>query len=134
MMRKLMFMVVLILVLALAACGGEPAPSGGAGEGNVAAGKELFNQSLIGTQPGCMTCHSLEPGVTMVGPSLANVGAEASSRVSGQSGEDYLRQAIVEPNAHLVEGFGQGIMPQGYGNELSEQQLNDLVAFLASLK
>jgi mono/diheme cytochrome c family protein len=128
----------LILVLGLVACGGESAPAGGegqaAGAGDVAAGESLFNQSLIGTQPGCVTCHSLEPGVTLVGPSLANVGADAGSRVSGQSADEYLRQSILEPNAYVVEGFGQGIMPAGYGNELSEQQLNDLAAFLLSLK
>jgi mono/diheme cytochrome c family protein len=40
----------------------------------------------------------------------------------------------LEPNAYLVEGFGQGLMPAGYGDELSEEQLNDLVAYLLSLK
>lgn len=134
-MRKLWLVTVLILVLGLVACGGEPAPAGeGAGAGDVAAGEALFNQGSIGTQAGCMACHSLAPGVTLVGPSLGNIGADAGSRVSGQSAEEYLRQSIVEPNAYVLEGFGQGIMPAGYGDELSAQQLNDLVAFLQSLK
>jgi cytochrome c551/c552 len=136
-MRKLMLFLVLVLALGLVACGGEAAPTGGEGEaaaGNAAAGQGLLNQSLIGTQPGCMTCHSLEPGVTLVGPSLATVGAEAGSRVSGQSAEDYLRQSISQPNETLVEGYAAGIMPQGYSNELSDQQVNDLVAFLLTLK
>ena len=137
-MRNLLLVTALILVLGLVACGGEAAPAGEEGQaaraGDVAAGEALYNQSVIGSLAGCMTCHSLEPGVTMVGPSLANIGAEAGSRVSGQAADEYLRQAIVEPNAHIVEGFGEGLMPVGYGNELSEQQLNDLVAFLLSLK
>lgn len=131
-MRKLMLLLVLVLALGLVACGGEAAPTGG--EGNAAAGQDLFNQGMIGTQAGCMTCHSLEPGVTLVGPSLATVGAEAGSRVSGQSAEDYLRQSISQPNETLVEGYAAGIMPQGYSNELSGQQVNDLVAFLLALK
>jgi sulfur-oxidizing protein SoxX len=137
-MRKLMLLVVFILVLGLVACGGESAPASEGGQatgaGDAGAGKELFNQGLIGTQPGCMTCHSLEPGVTLVGPSLASIGAEAGSMVSGQSAEEYLRQSILAPGEYVVEGFADGIMPANYGDELSEQQLNDLVAFLLSLK
>jgi sulfur-oxidizing protein SoxX len=131
-MRKLGFLLVLILVVSLAACGGgsESAPSGG----DAAAGEELFAQSSIGSQPGCTTCHSLEAGVTLVGPSLAGVGAEAGTRVSGQSAEEYLQQSIVEPNAHVVQGFAEGIMPAGYGDALTQQQLDDLVAYLLSLK
>lgn len=136
-MRKLILILVVILVVSLAACGGESAPTGGEGEpagGNADAGEALFAQSSVGTMPGCVTCHSLEAGVTLVGPSVANVGAEAGSRVSGQSAEEYLRQSIVEPNAYVVEGFGEGIMPSGYGDALTEQQLDDLVAYLFSLR
>jgi mono/diheme cytochrome c family protein len=136
-MRRLIFILVLILVASLVACGGDSAPSSGEGEpagGNADAGEALFAQSSIGTQAGCITCHSLEPGVALVGPSVANLGAEAGSRVSGLSAEEYVRQSIVEPNAHVVEGFGEGIMPGNYGDELSEQQLEDLVAYLLSLQ
>jgi cytochrome c551/c552 len=137
-MRKLLLLVTLILLLGLVACGGEPAPASeegqAAGAGNAAAGEELYNQALIGTQPGCMTCHSLEPGVTMVGPSLATIGADAATRQSGVSAEDYLRNSIVEPDTFLTEGYGAGIMPAALADELTEQQVNDLVAFLLTLK
>jgi cytochrome c551/c552 len=137
-MRKLSVIFVLLLVLSLVACGGGSAPSGGqeepAGQGDAAAGEALYNQSLIGTQPGCMTCHSLEPGVTMVGPSLAVIGAEAGTRVEGVSAEDYLRQSILEPNAFVAEGFAQGLMPAALAGELTAQQVDDLVAFLLTLK
>lgn len=140
-MRKhlLLLVLVLLLVLGLTACGGgDEAPASGeggsAGAGDAAAGKALFNQSLIGTQPGCATCHSLEPGVTMVGPSLAGIGSAAGSRVSGVSAEDYLLKSIVDPNADLAEGFAAGIMPAALADELTEQQMNDMVAFLLSLK
>lgn len=128
-MRKLMLMLTLILVVGLVACGGEPA-----GGGSVDAGKQLLAQGSIGSQAGCMTCHSLEPGVTLVGPSLARIGAEAGSRVSGLSAEEYVRQSILEPGDYVVEGFGGGIMPGGYGIELTDEQVDDLVAYLLSLK
>jgi mono/diheme cytochrome c family protein len=124
-----LLLLLLILGLALAACGGgkEPAPAdeGGAGSGDAAAGEKLFNQTLIGTQAGCVTCHSLEPGVSMVGPSLAGIGAKS---------EDFLRKSITAPDAEIAEGFTPGIMPKALADELSEQQLNDLVAFLRTLK
>jgi mono/diheme cytochrome c family protein len=135
-MRKLFLLLTLALVLGLAACGGggDEGSGGGGVAGNASAGEALFAQTLIDTQPGCITCHSLEPGVTTVGPSVANIGAEAETRVSGQSAADYLLSAIVEPQAYVVEGFSAGIMPATYGDVLTEQQINDLVAYLLSLK
>ncbi len=134
-MRKLVVLWVLLLVSGLVACGGEAGPAGGvAGEGDAAAGQQLYSQSILGTQQGCMACHSLESGVAIVGPSLARIGTDAGSRVSGQSAEEYLRQSILEPDAFVVAGFGGGIMPKVYANELSEQQVKDLVAFLLTLK
>jgi cytochrome c len=65
---------------------------------------------------------------------LANIGAEAGGMGSGLSAEEYLRQSIVEPDAYVVEGFGQGLMPAGYGDALTAQQLDDLVVYLLSLK
>lgn len=126
-MRNLIFALLLLLCLSLTACGGEPAPA----EGDAATGESLFNG---GAQPGCNTCHSLEPGVKLVGPSLAQIGAEASSRVSGQSAEEYLRTSIMEPNSFVVGGFTANIMPATYDDQLSEQEVNDLVAYMLSLK
>ena len=71
-MRKILsvLLVVLSASLILAACGG------GSDSGNAdaaEAGKALFAQSVIGTQPGCSTCHSLD-GSVIVGPSLQGIG------------------------------------------------------------
>jgi hypothetical protein len=54
--------------------------------------------------------------------------------VSGLSGEEYLRQAVTEPGAYVVEGFAAGIMPATYGSQLTAQQVDDLVAYMLSLK
>jgi len=131
-------LLLLVLMAMLAACGnggGAPAPAApvAAGGGNAEAGKALFAQTLIGTQPGCVTCHSLIAGDTIVGPALAGVAARAGNTVSGESAEQYIRTSILEPNAHVADGFAQGIM-QSYKDALSEQQLDDLVAYLLTLK
>ena len=151
MISKLRFSLLLLVILSLvlAACGGgggakapagggEKSSAGGGGPvtGDAGRGKELFNKTVIGPKsaPGCVTCHSLEPGKTLVGPSLAGIAGQAGTRVSGKSAEEYLRESIVNPNAFVVEGFPSGVMYQNYGKELSEQEIADLVAFLLTLK
>ena len=113
-MRKLTlaFLMVLLLAFALSACGGgseEAAESGGdsGAVGDAANGERLFNESIIGSAsaPGCITCHSLEPDVVIVGPSQSDVGARAETEGAalGMSAEEYLRQSIVEPDANIAE-------------------------------
>jgi cytochrome c oxidase subunit 2 len=122
-MRKTFYLVVVILLaaLVLAACGG----GGDAGDPAVDAGKDLFAQSVIGTQAGCITCHSLD-GSVVVGPSMQGIGSRAD--------EAYIRNSILDPNATLVEGFPADTMPNVWGAELSDEQVDQLVAYLLSLK
>ncbi len=143
MMRKVLLLAVLVLAaLTLAACGGkEAAEEGAAGgapaeevavTGDPARGEALFKAPAVAGQAGCTSCHSLEPDVTLVGPSLAGIGSRAAERVPGMSAAEYLKQSLLEPNAYVVEGFPQGVMPAYNG--LSEQELQDLIAYLLTLK
>lgn len=125
-MRKLTVLVALVMIVGLAACGGngEATETGG---GDAVAGEQVYNSVAT---PACNTCHSLEAGQALVGPSLNGIGALAATRVGGMSAEEYLHESIIDPNTYVVEGFGSGIMPDTYETQLSEEQLNDLVAFL----
>jgi len=116
----------------LTGCGGSSGDKEQAGSAQ--SGEELFKQTTIGNQPGCATCHSLEPDVILVGPSLAGIGSRAGERVSGLSAEEYLRQSILEPNAFTVEGFSANIMPMVWSDELTKVQVDNLIAFLLTLK
>lgn len=111
-----------------------PAETATTGTGDAANGKALFKQPVIGGVPGCSTCHSLEPGVRMVGPSLADAATVAANTAEGMSTQEFLRQSIVDPNAHVTKGFSPGLMFQDYKKKLSEKQINDLVAFLMTQK
>ncbi len=125
----------LAVPLALAACG-SPAPAENQTQGDAARGEALFAQTTLGSNgaPGCVTCHSLEAGVMLVGPSLADVGLRAETAVSGQSASEYLHTSIVDPNAHVADGFVAGVMYQNYGQDLSEQEIADLVAYMLTLR
>lgn len=128
-MQKFGFGIIFGLMLALAACGGGPAPTESGG--TVVSGQKVYEEVAV---PVCSTCHSLEPGKSLAGPSLAKIGAEAGTRVSGMSAEEYLRRSIIAPDEYIVPGFGSGIMPTGYGTQLSAQQIQDLIGYLLTLK
>ena len=131
-MRKLLLMLLALSLVStwLATCGGKS----GDGGGSARAGEKLFDQAAIGNQPGCSTCHSLEADVILVGPSLAGVANRAGERVPDLPAEEYLHESIIDPDAYTVEGFPASVMPLVWSSVLTEEQVNDLVAFLLTLK
>lgn len=136
-MKRLHLSAVLALMVALlAACGGGGSTTTGTGStggnGDVNAGKTLFAQQTIGANAGCITCHSLD-GSKLVGPSMKGIGTRAGKEVQGESADQYIRNSVMEPNAHAPSGFAVGVMPN-YKGVVSDAQLNDLVAYLLSLK
>ena len=86
----------------------------------VALGQALFRT----TPPGCFTCHSTAPGVTLVGPSLANIATTAAQRIKdaelSRQGARTPRRTSASPssnpNAYIVPGAtysagGRSFMP-----------------------
>lgn len=47
---------------------------------------------------------------------------------------EYIRVSILEPNEFIVEGFPENLMPAIYNEFLSEEEVNDLVAYLLTLR
>ncbi|PWH13989.1 MAG: hypothetical protein DDG59_13645 [Anaerolineae bacterium] len=124
------------LVFSLVGCSSKEAAQTQDHADPVQRGKALYEMNMIGDNkaPGCIVCHSLEPGKNLVGPSLAGIATYAQSAVAGMTAADFLRQAIVEPDKHLMEGYPAGVMYQNYGKDLPEEDINALVAFLLTLK
>ena len=98
------------------------------------AGESIYYETTSAVNAGCRICHSLEKGETIIGPSFYGIADRADERVPGMSAEDYLRQSIVEPNAFVVPGYPAGQMIQNFGQILTEEQINDLIAFLMTME
>lgn len=133
-MKRMWFIpVMVLLMLALAACGGGDG-AGDAGDGAEVAdigdpqlGEQIYNTGgAAGTA--CNTCHTLD-GTELVGPSMQGISERAGERVAGQSATEYLHESIVDPAAHLAEGY-DNLMPDIYEDALSEEEIDGLVAFM----
>ncbi|NWF69744.1 MAG: cytochrome c [Chloroflexi bacterium] len=81
----------------------------------------------------CSTCHSLEPDVIIVGPSLYGIADRASERVPGVSPEEYLRVSVLDPSAFVVPGFND-VMQKNFADTLTSENVSDLIAFLMTLE
>jgi nitric oxide reductase subunit C len=120
---------------------------GGAGsavsEDPVALGEHLFRSS----PPACFSCHSIAPGVVLVGPSLAQLSLRADSVLAdpsypgtATSAQEFIRESILQPSVHLHEGsptfsaMGQSVMPGNYGESLTPAEVDHLVAYLLTLR
>ena len=95
---------------------------------------EARGEQLYQTQ-GCIGCHSLD-GTIVVGPSWLNLFGRQEQLDDGTSviaDEDYIRHSILYPGDQIVKGF-QNLMPANYGEILSENDIEDLIAFIKTIK
>ena len=123
-----------VVVLALAGCGGgeEVRPTAETVVGEITqeqvAGDAESGKSLFAAQ-GCNGCHAFEAAGSdsEVGPSL-NDDLSGHAESAGQSLEEYVHSSLVSPNAYVVDGYSEGVMPP-YAS-LEQQELADLVAFV----
>ena len=48
--------------------------------------------------------------------------------------EAYLEESIVNPNAKIVKDFVAGFMPQSFGSQLSQEQIQDIIEYIKTLE
>jgi nitric oxide reductase subunit C len=105
-------------------------------------GKALFNGAAA-----CASCHSVEPGVVLVGPPLSGIAKLAEARIHdpryhglAQTATAYLEESILKPSAFIVpDGVyaspqGVSFMPETYEKTLTPEQVKDLVAYLMTFQ
>lgn len=102
------------------------AGAGGADEGKLALaggggdGKSIFTNN-------CGSCHTLADAGTagQTGPNLDGI---------GKQGKAFIDLAIVKPNDKVASGYAAGVMPQTYADDLTPEELELLIAYLADQK
>lgn len=112
--------------------------------GDPVAGQAIFQTQYVlpdGSMWACISCHSVSDNeMVLIGSPLYNIGSRAETRVEGESVVEYLHNAIVNPDAFIVPvPTGSPLqqwslpMPSGFGEVLSEQDLDNLIAYLLTL-
>jgi len=89
------------------------------------AGSASDGESLM-TSHGCGACHKFGTQVGAIGPDLSTIGAIRDS--------DFLRRSILDPNADISDGYTPNLMPPVYAAQLSTEELDLIVDYLAGLK
>jgi mono/diheme cytochrome c family protein len=114
-----------LLILLSTSCGVDKAQQ-------VAHGEKLFHSVHIGKNNviGCISCHTLKPDITTAGPSLYAFNLRADKLVAELSAEQYIKQSIINPDAYIVNGYSPAVMFAHYQDELSNDEITALVAFL----
>jgi cytochrome c5 len=74
----------------------------------------------------CGMCHKIGEEEGEMGPDLTTIGASFD--------KEYIRRALIDPNADIAEGFDAEMMPDTYGEDLSAKEMEMLVDYLAGLK
>lgn len=119
-----------------------PAVAASEPTGDAAAGQVVFNTTYTTAsgQWACVLCHSPAPEqLRLIGPGLWDVSVRAETRVEGQNAYDYLHTAIVAPNDYIVPEdaggpYPPGLMPQNYAEVLTPEDLENVIAYLYTLK
>lgn len=92
-------------------------------------GKNLY------TEKGCATCHSLD-GTPRIGPTFMKIYGKQGTFVDGASytaDENYIREAILNPNAHIVNGFPKPSPMPAFEGLMSDDQISAIIAFFKTL-
>jgi len=118
------------------------------------AGDPTAGQAVVKAQA-CTACHISQGGAPTVGPNWQpdasnnnqGIGTRAPERIKAAdyhgkatSGDQYIFESIVDPNAYIVPGNpsyapgGKSIMPPDFATKLSGQDVANVIAYLDTIK
>ncbi len=74
---------------------------------------------------GCAGCHDLEGSEADLGPKL--------NGISARMDREALKASIIDPNAEITEGYEADMMPDYFGDDMSEGEMTLLLDYLMKL-
>lgn len=86
----------------------------------------LTDPKAIMAQFTCDACHMINGAGGEVGPNLSKIGANKD--------REYLRRALLKPNADIAKGYEADMMPADLGEQMFVAELEVLLDFLVELK
>lgn len=138
-----------VLLLVASACGGgvppptdtaaapEPTTPSAATVIPTTDGGDLVAQGQALVQNnGCLACHSTD-GSPLVGPTWKGIYGREETLADGTPvtvNDEYIRESIKDPNAKIVQDFQPNLMPQTFGQTLSESGIEAIIAYIKSLQ
>lgn len=74
---------------------------------------------------GCAGCHDLDDSEADLGPALNGIGTRMDVAA--------IKAAILEPNTEIAQGYEAEIMPDDFGDEMTDGELDLIVEYLQNL-
>lgn len=109
----------------------QSAPAAGGsttgGQGGSTSGGDLASAGRETFTTNCGSCHTLAAAGTS-----GTVGPDLTTALRGQDVAT-IREDIVDPDKRITSGFQAGVMPGNFAETLSAEQIDGLVAYLASV-
>lgn len=90
---------------------------------------------IFAQQFGCLACHSVD-GSELVGPTWKGIFGNEVQFEDGSSAivdHDYIVNSVRNPGDQVVAGF-QNLMPEAIAASMNDDQLEDVIAYIESLK
>jgi len=107
-----------------------PAEKGGNASGGGATGSgggSSIDGSQVFVSTGCGSCHTI---AELGSDAQGTIGPNLDTALAGKD-ETFIKTSIEDPSAYVEKGFPDGTMPSDYGDQLSPEQIDALVAFLS---
>lgn len=93
---------------------------------------DAANGPMLIQKHGCAACH-VAGVANRLAPAFDGLGDRADERHPPLTAEAYLYESIIHPQAFEVEGY-IGQMPQIFEQQIPENELGDIIAYLLTLK
>jgi len=110
------------------------APAGG-GAAPASDDPVALGQAVAGKY-GCVACHTAT-GAASIGPTWKGLAGREAELANGQkvvADDAYIRESIENPGAKVVKGFVAGIMPQEIAKGMKPEEIDQVIAYIKSLK